>query len=307
MDYDYDNECIFGFEADGDIDGDDCLDRDQYSIFGCSNADISEMKLSPMQINVELIGDAQWRKHKRRTKSKSKAKPTEKMVPSPATKPAPVLHQPLPLPSLYTESPASNSLSTNSLSLNGQHFQEHAQPQILPPPVSENDYFDAKGSDGRLRLCSSDGYARPHLSKLDTVMREEGENGLCYAAFGSRVASQSGGGAVWRLILHGRSSMVLGFVGALGLGGQTQQRGVDHFVDCGAEAMCDIFGDDARDGHGRVMSVRYDAKDGTLTLRNINTESPRRGRERMAVRGVDVTKAYRLCVLLRAPATITMF
>lgn len=291
MDYDYDNECIFGFEADGD----DCLDRDQYSIFGCSNAEISSMKLSPMQINVELIGDAQWRKHKHKRRTKSKAKPT--VVPSPA--PAPIPHQPLPPPSLYTESPASNSLSTNSLSLNGQHFLEHAQ----PPPISENDYFDAKASDGRLRLCSSDGYARPHLSKLDTVMREEGENGLCYAAFGSRVASQNGGGAVWRLILHGRSSMVLGFVGALG----AQPRGVDHFVDCGAEAMRDIFGDDARDGHGRVMSVRYDAKDGTLTLRNINMESPRRGRERMAVRGVDVTKAYRLCVLLRAPATITLF
>merc|ERR1712013_220907 len=224
------------------------------------------------QLNVELIGDAQWRKHKHKRRSKAKVK---------APAPAPPLMPCLP----YTESPAS-AVSTNSLSLHIQNI-----PTI--PAFSEIDFFDVKLSDSRLRLCSSDGgngYARP-LSKLDTVMREEAVNGLSYAAFGSRVvcASLSGNVAVWRLILHGASSMLLGLVGA------QQFRGVsDRFVDCGAAAMRDIFGDDARDGLGRVMAVRYDAMAGTVTLRNINTESPRRGRERLAMRGVDGSKAFRL-------------
>jgi len=270
MDYDYDNECIFGFDADEDE------ERENVMIFGVSsNAEISAKKLSPMQLDLELIGDAQWRKTNK-----------QKMPPPPPPQVQPALaHAP---PSLYTESPAS-AVSTNSL-------YHEAAPMELPMTP---DHFDAKASDQRLRLCSSDGVVRPMPSKLDTVMREDAPNGLCYVAFGARVtASQSS--ATWRLILHGRSSMVLGLVGA-------HVRGVEHYVDCNDAAMRSMFGHDAYEGRGRVMEVRYDAKRGTLTARNINTESPRRGREVVAVRGVDVSVGYRLCVLLGAPATITMF
>lgn len=257
MDYDYDNECIFGFDADGDE------ELDHVMIFGvCSNAEAK--KLCPMQLNVELIGDAQWRK--------PRPELLAKFTPAPAPAPA----APLPPPSLYTESPVS-AVSANS------HISD------------EGDFFDVKGSDARLRLCSSDGYTQPHLCKLDTVMREAAPNGLCYAAFGCRVVPQHTT-AVWRLILHGRSSMVLGFG--------------EHYVDCSTAAMADIFGNEAQNGNGpngRVMEVRYDGKHGTLTVRNINTDSALRGRHRVAVRGVDVARAYRLCVLLNAPGTITMF
>eukprot|EP01083_Nonionella_stella_P245242 852630_1 len=209
IDYDYDTECVFGFNTDSD---------DNSIIFGnLANKNNSNIrKLKPLQIPIELIGDKWWRKDKHKYKKSNKSKPIK-----------------------------DKSQNTNSLhDLHGLYNTQYNQllHNRTPSPVSPTtqqiytiDKFDSNATDKRIKLaCSDTSDAKNKNNNYDTIVRSDKSNGELYETHGTNIINTT---YKWKFILHDNSQCIIGLIDADIIGKQNMNK----YIDINKELISVLF------------------------------------------------------------------
>ena len=162
------------------------------------------------------------------------------------------------------------------------------------------DKFDIKPKQKNLIFTTTEQGVALNASNADVVQRTDSKNGQNYETHGTEIVSQS---YSWKFILHDKTNMIIGLIDA-DINGQQDMK---IFFNTKENEIMRALYKNGRPEQGMVIEILYSVTKRDITIKNINPESPDRGIEYIFYEKIDVSKNYKLTLLLDEPGTVTMF